>query len=458
MKKLIVSLIIAYVIYLLSCLILGPLIQEKQGFDRSPNQQTIDDAAPSERILCINDNTDALLWRLRLIEAAKEEIILTTFDFGADQSGTDIMSALLHAADRGVRVRILVDGIYGSFKLHNNRFDVLVAHENIEVKLYNTVNLLTAWDINYRLHDKYLIADDRIYMLGGRNTTDLFLGDYSDKANTDRDVLVYREKSDENASVYQLRQYFEQVWSLSCNKTLKCNSPKETAKTQLSNRYLELQSKYPESFAEPDWIGETIPTNSVSLICNPISNANKEPELWNALCALMAKGKDVIIQTPYVICNREMYRGFSEITQSGTQITIILNAVANGANPWGCTDYLNQKDNILKTGVSVCEYYGDQSLHTKTLLIDNNISIIGSFNMDMRSVYLDTETMLVIDCPELNAQLRNEAATQMDASNHVSSDGTEALGPNCKTKSFGIPKTIFYTVLRFLIPPIRHIL
>ncbi len=459
MKKLIIGVIVLCIVFVAGSVIIAPLIQKKQGFEGALDEQTSDCAtAAGERILCIDDNVDALLWRLRLIEAAEDEIILTTFDLGNDQSATDIMAALLHAADRGVQVRILVDGFYGGFNQHSSRFDALVAHENVEARLYNTVNLLTPWKANYRMHDKYLVIDDRIYMLGGRNTNDLFLGDYSETVNTDRDVLVYREGSDEDASIGRLKQYFEQIWALSCNKTLDCSSPKETAKTQLYDRYLELQSEYPESFTQTDWIGETIPANAVSLICNPISNTNKKPELWNALCALMAEGEDVIIQTPYVICNREMYAGFSDITQTGTQITIITNAVANGANPWGCTDYLNQKKKILETGVSVCEYYGEHSLHTKTVLIDDSISVIGSFNMDMRSAYLDTETMLVIDCPELNAHLRTEAAAQMAASNRVFPDGTESLGPNCEVKSVGAVKTVLYTVLRILILPIRHIL
>lgn len=458
MKKLIIILIAAYIIFCLLCVIVGPLIQEKNDFAWETDQAVSDADAANERVLCIDDNVDALMWRLRMIESAEEELILTTFNFGNDQSGTDIMAALLRAADRGVQVRILVDGIYGALNLHGERFDVLVAHENIEAKLYNTVNLLTPWDANYRMHDKYLIVDDRVYMLGGRNSTDLFLGDYSDKVSTDRDVLVYREGSGETASICRLKQYFEQIWALSCNKTLKCNSPKEAVKAQLYDHYLELQSTYPESFLEPDWIGETIAANSVSLICNPITNTNKEPLLWESLCALMMEGENVTIQTPYIICNQEMYSGFSDITQAGTQVTIITNAVANGANPWGCTDYLNQKDKILETGVSVCEYYGEHSLHTKTVLIDDTISVIGSFNMDMRSTYLDTETMLVIDCPKLNAYLRSEASAQMDASNHVLPDGSEYLGSNCSIKSLGAFKTVLYAVLRVLIRPIRQIL
>ena len=69
--------------------------------------------AGSERIAYINDNTDALLYRLQMIEQAEQEIILSTFDFNADKGGKDVMAALMSAADRGVKVRVIIDGFSG---------------------------------------------------------------------------------------------------------------------------------------------------------------------------------------------------------------------------------------------------------------------------------------------------------------------------------------------------------
>ena len=79
----------------------------------SQKQSFYSDTAGTERVAYINDNTDALLYRLHMLDEAKDEIILSTFDFNADKSGQDMMASLLHAADRGVSVRILVDGISG---------------------------------------------------------------------------------------------------------------------------------------------------------------------------------------------------------------------------------------------------------------------------------------------------------------------------------------------------------
>ena len=125
------------------------------------------------------------MWRLRLIESAKENIMLSIFDFRDDNSGQDMMAALLNAADRGVKVQILVDGINGTLYLKGSRnFRELTSHENVEVKLYNPITLIKPWKNNYRMHDKYLIADDFAYILGGRNTDDLFLGNYIDSYNS----------------------------------------------------------------------------------------------------------------------------------------------------------------------------------------------------------------------------------------------------------------------------------
>ena len=92
-------------------------------------------------------------------------------------------------------------------------------------------------------------------------------------------------------------------------------------------------------------------------------------------------------------------------------VEIITNDVASGANPWGCTDYLNQKEKIHATGVKVYEFMGKHSCHTKAVLIDDRMSIVGSYNMDMRSTYQDTELMLAVDSKELNAVIRGRSRT-----------------------------------------------
>lgn len=184
------------------------------------------DSPGAERVSYITDATDALLYRLRMIEEAQDEIILSTFDFNSDESGRDIMGALLSAADRGVKVRVIADGSSGLIDMHGNPyFQVLAVHDNIELKRYNPINLLNPFPLQARLHDKYTIIDHTMYLLGGRNTTDLFLGDYPAKKNLDRELFVYATVPDEGNSLMQLRKYFEDIWALPESKTFRCTNP-----------------------------------------------------------------------------------------------------------------------------------------------------------------------------------------------------------------------------------------
>lgn len=464
-RKVIFIVVLLFLIFVLLGCLLPPLFQKKVGNEYKASfsaDLSAEDLTKKERILCIDDNEEALIWRLRTIEAAEDEIILSTFDFGNDNSGLDMMSALARAADRGVHIRLFIDGINGMLKLSNSSyFKALVALPNVEAKFYNPVNLMNPWKLNYRMHDKYLIADNRIYILGGRNTNDLFLGNYRNKYNIDRDILVYHAKPEENSSLKQLRKYFDSIWDLPCSHEImgSGNSKKvQAAVGYLRDHYEDVQQMYPQAFEKTDWEEATMEAESISLCMNSMEPQNKAPELWYSLYQYMRQGKDVIIQTPYIICSKDMYEEIAGLCGNGTRLQIVTNAVENGANPWGCTDYLNQKNEILDTGAEVHEVFSDQSLHTKTILIDDNISIVGSYNLDIRSTYLDTEMMLVIESPALNEYLRERTKEQMEQSKHVLPDGTETYGKNYSEIEMSFGKKCFYAVLRVIVYPFRYLL
>lgn len=420
------------------------------------------DQAGTERVSYLNDNVEALLYRLRMAEEAKKEIILSTFDFNSDHAGHDIMSVLYQAANRGVKVRIIVDGISGFLDLKEDPwFQALVSHDNVNIRTYNPVNLLKPWTMQARLHDKYFIVDDKMYLLGGRNTANLFLGDYSSKKNIDRELFVYETQASSGSSIYQLKDYFEHVWTSQDSKNYTCRKMTDKVKDcieQLQNQYLDLQKQYPKAYETWDWASFTKETNRVSLLSNPVNAGNKEPWMWYSLNQLMKQGEKVTVYTPYIICGKEMYQDLYQVIKDGTKVDIITNAVSSGANPWGCTDYLNQKENIWKTGANVYEFMGKHSCHTKALLIDNHMTILGSYNMDMRSTYQDTELMLVVDSPELNAEIAKEMETDKTYSRTMEDDGTYTYGEYYKEKEMSTGKKIFYAVLRVVTIPIRRFL
>ena len=152
-----------------------------------------------------------------------------------------------------------------------------------------------------------------------------------------------------------------------------------------------------------------------------------------------------------------MYDVLTEIS-SHADLKIILNAVEKGSNPWGCTDYLNQKKKILKTGADVYELMNEHAVHTKAALIDDRLSVVGSYNLDMRSTYLDTELMLVIDSQELNEQIQKNENIYMEKSKEVLSNGQETQGAQYETKVLNWQKKLFYGVLRIIIRPLRQLL
>jgi len=444
--------------------LLGPLFYKKVDsayLEKLKEYMVSTEENCPERILCVDDNDEALIWRLRMMSQAKESIVLATFDLRADYSGTNVMAALYEAAERGVQVKLLIDGIYQLPMLKgNDTFDALISHENVEARFYNPITLSHIYAVNYRMHDKYLIVDDRMYLLGGRNTNDIFLGDAKKGINDDRDILVYSETAGKGESLQALLNYFQRVWEEECcKKEIPHISPKkkEEQYRMFRERYTALTEKYGMFADYENWLTDTYEAKKITLVTNETHDGNKEPRVLYAIRELAVQGKDVLIQTPYIICNREMYEVLEEIA-GNANLRILINAVEKGSNPWGCTDYLNNKEKVLTTGTTVYEVMNEHAVHTKTVLIDDNISLVGSYNFDMRSTYLDTEMMLVIDSEPLNAHLREMATEYMAKSNRVLPDGTQEQGMLYQRKELTTGKKIFYGALRVVIRAFRHLL
>ena len=427
----------------------------------SPEDCYADGVGP-ERVLCVDDNVEALTLRLGMIEQAQEEILYSTFALWDDESGRDVMSALMAAADRGVRVRFVTDALNWTLHLENSPYaNAFASCPNVEVRVYNPLDVLRPWTMQMRMHDKYIVVDDSLYLLGGRNTNDLFLGeDTTGGQSIDRELLVYEAEPSENASLSQLRSYFETIWSLpECvAKTPAVSEKCRAAAEELRARYTGLREDSPGDFAPVDWEARTLPTNRITLLSNPPQAVNREPVLWYQLKALMADGDDVLLQTPYIICSGDMYDSLAEIGSSVKSFGILTNAVENGANIFGCSDYLNNRGKILDTGAAIYEFAGGNSIHRKCILIDGRMSIVGSYNLDMRSTYLDTELMLAVDSEALAGQLREKTEAELSMSRLVSPDGSVTYGEQYELQAYPASKKILYNILRVVILPIRHLL
>ncbi|MGL6201460.1 MAG: phospholipase D-like domain-containing protein [Lachnospiraceae bacterium] len=420
------------------------------------------EAPGSERTAYITDNYEAMLYRLQMIAQADKEIRLSTFEIYDDDIGRDLMSALLLAAERGVRVTVMTDGINAFMELRgSNWFQAFASHKNVTLLVYNQVNLLHPRRLQASLHDKYMIIDEQMYLLGGRNSNTLFLGDYKTRHNTDRELFVYLSEPNGDSSLNQLKEYFKTIIALPGNAVFQCKVYTDQIKTcyqELLGREVHLKATYPLAYAEPDWERKTVETNKITLLSNPIEPTNKEPQIWYMLHQLMLTGEEITIHTPYIICGKEMYQDLNLLCKETKVVKIITNDPANGANPWGCTDYLNHKRQIRETGAQIYEYSSESSLHSKLIRIDDRISVVGSYNLDMRSTYIDTELMLVVDSKPLNAILTAEEEDTISYCRTMIEGGRIIEGENYDCKVIRGSKRIMYVLLRAVVIVLRRFL
>lgn len=413
----------------------------------------------SDRVAIIEDNGEALAERIRMISHARESIVLSTFDFHSDHSGQQMIAALKAAAGRGVHVRILVDGFNSWVRMTGNAYFYSLASDlNVTIKLYNQVNPILPWRAMSRMHDKYLIVDESLYLLGGRNIYDYFLGDQKGHKNYDRDVLVY-STGDEESSLNQIRDYFENIWNSSLCKSwnnvswLSWIPSVRIAKKELSEQYRDMKKRHADWFESKNYYDGTMAANRITLLSNPTGLYSKDPQVFYGLCELMKQADhEVIWHTPYLICNNWMYKSLGELSDQIPSVTVMTNSAANNGNPFGAVDYDLHKDEILQTGITVKEYEGGVSYHGKSAVVDDRLAIVGSFNIDMKSAYQDTELMLVIDSRQVSAQLKQNLLSYQEqavtASDQEEENAENTLGFAKKLQHFFIGALNPY--LRFL--------
>lgn len=426
--------------------------------------EMFEDQVTGDRAMIIESSADALDERIRLIEQARREIIIVTYENHDGESTRDVLAAAIRKAAEGVRVRFLVDGIAGRFDhMGGDLFRAVAAYPNIEVRFYNLIRPFTPWKHMGRMHDKYVIVDDTAFILGGRNMFDKFLGEYTTtNRSLDREVLIYDADGGGDGSLGQLRAYFEGMWAgeetsvFSAAHDISAERRQKVYKA-LDERYNALKAAKPELFAPYDYKRVTVPTQGVWLISNPTGIYAKEPVVFGQLIAMMNRATDnVVIHSPYAVLNGYMRESLRQVTGK-VPLTLMINAVENGANLVGSGDYLYHRGDVLSTGASILEYAGGKSYHGKAVAIDDCLSVIGSFNLDLRSTYVDTELMLVIRSPEINAELRGymealhaDCRRVIDAQNARVPDGLSL-------PQFPVWKRVLVYAIGLLVQPIRNL-
>ena len=422
------------------------------------------DGVSQDRVALVEGRYESGLARIDLIENAKETLDISYYTIHEGRSLDIFWGCILDAADRGVEVRILLDGVF-----HNLRGDLrdviymLSAHPNIEFKLYEPLNPFEVWTWNNRLHDKMIIVDDKVAMMGGRNIGDKYFADneyldfgYDGFTVNDRDVVIINTDEEHffSSGVYQLKEYYNGVWEHKFSQyPVKKLTKRQRARGQEMAQSLDVNLKkiregYPQLFEPIDWKDRSVSTNKVTLIHNPIERLNKEPWCWYEIVNLAEKAEEsIFVQSPYVLPTRKMLRHIDDVNALASKADILTNSIAINPNPMGTAGYVTKRKDIIDAGAKVYEFQGPGSIHAKSYIFDDRISLVGSFNMDARSAYLSTETMVVIDSEEFADILKGEIQKHKNNSLLVAEDYSYVENLLVKEEAISWKKRL---LLRFL--------
>lgn len=366
-----------------------------------------------DRGILIDNPYEAGLARLKIIEAARESLDVAYFSIESGNSPKLFFGALLEAADRGVQVNILLDGMFHGIKgAFRSILYTCLLHPRMTLKFYEPPNPLLPWTFNNRMHDKCIIADGQVAILGGRNIGDKYFNPdwYKKKVSHDRDVIIMSQAPEDEASVLpQLSAYFEKIWNhrysrspdrllLLIRRLMAWRKGKQLKQDLATAREVYPQDSQPSL----DLDAIAFPTYKVTLISNPLGRFSKEPRVWQQLTDLMKSARQsVFMQSPYVIPSRSMRSLLPPLKEEGSiSFSLLTNSLASTPNWLAFAGYLNHRKGLVNKGLEVYEYQSDDSLHTKAVVIDQDLLALGSFNMDHRSAFLSTELMMVIHSPQ----------------------------------------------------------
>lgn len=432
--KIILSLLILYFF------IFGLIIFYFPGYSSQKTEKRDLSAFQSEgygpdSCILLDNPYEAGLARLKIIGDAKESLNIAYFPIESGESPNLFFGALLEAADRGVQVNLLLDGAFHGIK-GNFRFILYTCllHPRMTLRFYEPPNPFLPWTFNNLLHDKYMIADGQTAILGGRNIGDKYFDPdwYDKKISHDRDVImISRDPRDPDSVLFQLNHYFETGWKHKYSRSpdrlllLIRRALAERKSRELKAQFARAKEAYRGVLDQSINLSDfAFPTKKVSLLHNPLTRLSKEPRVWQQLSALMASAEEeVFVQSPYVIPSRAMQRsGFLKREDLGPQFTLLTNSLASTPNWPAFAGYQNHRKGLVDAGVQVYEFQSTDSLHTKAVVIDRNLLVLGSFNMDPRSCFLSTETMVVIHSEEGVEKFREGVEAYLNQSLQVGPD------------------------------------
>jgi putative cardiolipin synthase len=409
----------------------------------------------------LSNGTDALRARLVLAASATKTLDMQYYIADVDNTGKLLFEAALRAADRGVRVRMLVDDL--NFKDIDDIMGVLDANPHIEVRVFNPFatadeNVLqkiggTVTQLNHltrRMHNKSMIADNQIAIAGGRNVGDEYFDASTTLTFRDLDVLSV------GPIAQPLSDSFDRFWNSEQAYPLRSLNRQHFDQAKLDKVRDDLRQHWRDQAvalgAEPDdqhsmaarlgrgeipltWAPAELKVDTPRKINAPTDDYTSPPLQRLAELAAQAQQEFLII-SPYFVPHDAGVKMLAGLSQRGVRVALLTNSLAATDAVAVQAGYAPYRIPMLRAGIEVYEFKPVQgrrlssgltgskskaSLHAKAYVIDRKILVIGSMNLDRRSASLNTELALFIDSPELAGQVADlfERGIAPRASYHV---------------------------------------
>jgi putative cardiolipin synthase len=401
--------------------------------------------------------------RAGLANKAEKSIDVQYYIWETDTAGSILLERILRAADRGVRVRMLLDHVPA--KETDFEFAKVVQHPNIDIRLFNPFAnrelrglefLFSLERLNYRMHNKAFIVDNAIAIVGGRNIGDNYFGVDSSANFRDLDLAVV------GPVVQDVSRGFDQYWNsefaVPINALIEERvSEQEFQKQKLKlYRWVEQVKEYPYPIDTTGDVvmskleelrGDVIWAPAKALYDAPDKLQTKEEDVADHLL-LLAKEKEheVMVESAYVVPGPEGVERTRLNTERGIAQRLLTNSLATNDVAAAHAGYAKYRRDLIRNGLELYELRPDASsvrnnwsllagrskasLHTKASVTDKELVIIGSFNVDPRSIALNTEVVILVESRELAAQVLEymDMGVQPENSYRVILETDEATG------------------------------
>ncbi|WP_218510862.1 phosphatidylserine/phosphatidylglycerophosphate/cardiolipin synthase family protein [Variovorax sp. dw_308] len=396
------------------------------------------------------DGGQALEARMALAHAAARTIDAQYYQIANDASGREFLHALARAADRGVRVRLLIDDLHAGGE--DELLAGLAAGPNVEVRMFNPLavrggavpsrvlrSLNEFARVNRRMHNKLFIVDNAFAISGGRNIGDAYFGRSQPANFIDMDVLAAGKVVREQSAVFDA--YWNSEHAYPIQSLVATERLPQVARAQFDAWAQGGSDAGAQALAGQDLLGQgpvgaelasgrvELHLATVRVMADAPVKATHEQSLADGavmsgnLELLQSARFDVLVTSPYFIPDTRMLDILQASTARKVRVAVLTNSLATTDEPLVHVGYSRYRDELLDMGVALYEMmpgvdapqaaaslsqgsHGSVGrLHAKLAVVDHRWLSIGSMNMDRRSAHSNTEMGLVIDSPELAMQV-----------------------------------------------------